>query len=118
MKRVADALALGTARVPNATHTIKSGSVSLAAARQAARAAKARRHSKPATAAGTLYRDSMWERYLGHFGPVAKKSSSKKAASTVRKMVAKKAHDGKVASPTRNDSNALVRVGGHAGSTR
>jgi hypothetical protein len=88
--------------MPNATLTVKAGSVSLAGARKAARAAKAGRHSKPTSAGETPYRDSMWERYLGHFGPVARNASSKKRASTVSKMDAKKGHVRKMASPKKH----------------
>ena len=79
--------------------SVKSGSISLASARQAARAVKAGRHGRSIGSIARSVPDSFKERYLGHFGvssnhagksqPASRRPSVRK--SSVKKTVAKKA---------------------------
>ena len=71
------------------------GSVSLNAARQAARAAK----GKPAGNAQKVT-DALEERYLGHFGAGARHSPAKAAVRGVKKVATKTAGASKKARPT------------------
>lgn len=69
---------------------LRVGSVSLASARRAARAAKAVSSAGPKTSASP----AVLERYLGHFGSSAGKSAAKKSRSdapSMKKQSAKKA---------------------------
>jgi hypothetical protein len=77
---------------------VKAGSVSLSEARAAARAAKTG-HYLRVVGGSVSQRDSLWERYLGHFGGTAKKAtdgqgkkakSAKKVAVKRLKVTAKK----------------------------
>jgi hypothetical protein len=79
----------------SSAHAVKTGSVTLTEARQAARAAKTGRMVKPIADRAPSARARIIERYLGHFGPVlkkatARKSTSKKVGSAAKKSAAKK----------------------------
>ena len=70
--------------------TVKAGSVSLSEARAAARAAKTGHYLRVVD--GTIRQsDTLWERYLGHFGGAVKKATGGHVkAKTAKKTAAKR----------------------------
>ena len=69
--------------------TMKSGSVSLAEARAAARIAKAERPARVDTRASAVSESRAWDLYLGHFGSSPGRSGARK--SSAKKTSGKKA---------------------------
>lgn len=74
---------------------IKTGAVSVARARKAARIAKAARPPSASVSSKSMRQSATWERYLGHFGVGAAKSSIKNGKPTAKPSPVKKASDAK-----------------------
>jgi hypothetical protein len=69
---------------------VKSGNVSRARARAAARAAKTGRASRTGSknaGLATAKKSLVWERFLGHFGPSAKKAPLKRKSVAAKQAV-------------------------------
>ena len=93
--------------------TVKSGSITLANARRAAREAKSARDGASLADVSPSVRESLVKRYLGHFGPTAKKTATGAGASKTARPAAKKARPAAKKAVARKVSRKAKRKAGN-----